>query len=238
MDADSAVVNPALPLSIFLPPETRPDIHVLASKDQSGFNAGMFFIKIHEWSIKTLARAMTYEWHKPNINLDFLEQTSLYYELNNTANRKHVLYQPRRWFNTYEFHHAYEGEKGDMLVHFPGLEDDRWNHMRAWLDTLEGPGQAEWEFPLEQTRYPTKIAAFWDTLDDAEQAAKKAKEQTEKSDHVTPELTAATAHLEAVLRSETDQIEAMKAATAEVRDLLKLGDLVGEAATAELRSGP
>lgn len=235
MDADSAVVNPALPLSIFLPPENRSEIHLLASKDQAGFNAGMFFIKVHEWSLKILAQAMTYEWHKPDIDLSFLEQTSLYYEFNNTANREHVLYQPRPWFNTYEWHHAYEGEKGDMLVHFPGLEDDRWNHMRTWLDILEGPGQAEWELPLEETRYPAEISEFWDTLNTAEQTKNKAQEQIEKSGYATPELAAATSHLEAVLWSETDQVEVMKAATAEVVEQLKMAELAWQGVP-EIRS--
>lgn len=221
VDADSAVVNPALPLSIFLPPQNRPEIHLLASKDQSGFNAGMFFIKVHEWSIKTLTQAMTYEWHKPEIDLAFLEQTSLYYELNHTANRPHVLYQPRKWFNTYEFHHAYEGQKGDMLVHFPGLQDDRWNHMAKWLEILEGPKQAEWEVPLEETAYPAKIEEFWSQLDACEQTLKQGKQRVEAGKEDVTDLKAAIAHLETVLWSETDQLEAMKMAAAEVHDILK-----------------
>lgn len=215
------MVNPALPLSMFLPPENRSNIHVVASKDQSGFNAGMFLIRINAWSIRTLAQAMTYEWHKPDIDLGFLEQTSLYYEFNNTANREHVLYQPRKWFNTYEFHHAYEGEKGDMMVHFPGLQDDRWNHMASWLDILEGPGQAAWEVPFEQTQYPGRIAEFWAVLDAGEQMLKEAKHWVGDSKNVNAELHPIIERLELVLWSETDQIDAMKTATAEVRERLK-----------------
>lgn len=221
VDADSAVVNPALPLSIFLPPEALPEIHLLASKDQSGFNAGMFFIKINDWSIRTLTRAMTYDWHKPDIDLSFLEQTSLYHEMNHTANRPHVLYQPRKWYNTYEFHHAYEGEKGYMLVHFPGLEDDRWAHMSKWLNILEGSGQAEWEIPLEETHYPKEIAAFWSMIDACKQTLAQGKKQLGNAGDQDENLKVAVERLETVLWSETDQMEAMKQAAAEVHDKLE-----------------
>ncbi|ETN46911.1 uncharacterized protein HMPREF1541_01100 [Cyphellophora europaea CBS 101466] len=235
-DADSAVINPALPLSIFLPPEEWSDIHLLASKDQAGFNAGMFLIKINDWSIRTLAQAMTYEWHKPDIKLDFLEQTSLYHELNHTANREHVLYQPRKWFNTYEFHHAYEGEKGDMMVHFPGLQEDRWNHMATWLEILEGPGQKEWEVPLEQTRYPKLIAEFWETLKSGKTTLENGKQQMKQSDDASSELAGAVAHLETVMWSETDQPDAVTGAVSEVQQHMAPLTIDGKAANTEMRS--
>ena len=236
-DADSAVVNPALPLTIFLPPMEYPEFHFLGTKDQSGFNAGMFFIKVHEWSIMTLANAMTYEYHKPQVDLSFLEQTSLYLQLNDTANRPHVLYQPRRWFNTYEFHHAYEGVKGDILVHFPGLQDDRWSHMAAWLDILEGPGQKEWELELSQTKYPQKIAEFWTTLRSARTTLKEGKDVYEKMQDAPAEFKAAVEQLETVLWSETDQITSMQNAAADVRDHLVLMEAVEKAAVTEIHEG-
>jgi hypothetical protein len=32
---------------------------------------------------------------------------------------------------------AYEGKRGDLLVHFPGLEERRWPHMAKWLNIVE-----------------------------------------------------------------------------------------------------
>jgi lipopolysaccharide biosynthesis glycosyltransferase len=196
-------------------------VHLLASKDQSGFNAGMFFIKVHDWSIRTLTQAMTYEWHKPELDLSFLEQTSLYHEMNHTANRAHVLYQPRKWFNTYEFHHAYEGQRGDMFVHFPGLQEDRWAHMEKWLEILEGPKQAEWEVPLEETTYPAEIEEFWSQLDVSERTLRDGRERVEAATVDTTDLKAALERLETVLWAETDQIEALRMAAAEVHDIVK-----------------
>ncbi|KPI43959.1 uncharacterized protein AB675_6169 [Cyphellophora attinorum] len=212
-DADSAVVNPAVPLTVFLPPEEHSDIHFLGSKDQSGFNAGMFFIKVHKWSLELLANAMTYEHHRPDIDLSFLEQTSLYLELNRTENRKHVLYQPRPWFNTYEFHHAYEGEKGDVFVHFPGLEEDRWKHMADWLSILEGPQQKDWEVELHQTKYPARVAEFWEVFGTARKQLEMANERIRGQEPTRQPLREAMDAAERILWSETDQIVAMKEAT-------------------------
>ena len=51
--------------------------------------------------------------------------------------RRGLIYIPRMLINAYEFHYGYEGEKGNLLVHFPGLEKDRWPHMAKWLDIIE-----------------------------------------------------------------------------------------------------
>lgn len=212
-DADSAVVNPAVPLTVFLPPVEHSDIHLLGSKDQSGFNAGMFFIKVHKWSLELLANAMTYEHHRPDVDLSFLEQTSLYLELNRTENRKHVLYQPRPWFNTYEYHHAYEGEKGDVFVHFPGLEEDRWKHMGDWLDILGGPEHKDWEVDLHLTKYPARVAEFWEVYGTARKLSEMAIERIRGQEPTPQPLRKAMDDAERILWSETDQILAMKEAT-------------------------
>lgn len=164
VDADSIVVNPALSLDIFLPPKDFRDVHVLATKDMNGLNAGIFFIHVHHWSIQMIIKAISIPQHRPDIGLGFLEQTALYRTFNDTEFRESVIYQPRIWFNTYEFHHAYEGKRGDFLVHMPGLEKDRWPHMEKWLDIINGPEQAEWEVPFEETRYRKEIPKYWNTL--------------------------------------------------------------------------
>jgi len=164
VDADSIVVNPALSLDIFLPPKDFSNVHVLATKDMNGLNAGIFFLHVHHWSLQMVIKAISIPQHRPDIGLGFLEQTALYQTFNDTEFQESVVYQPRIWYNTYEFHHAYEGKHGDFLAHFPGLESDRWDHMDKWLNIVNGPGQAEWEIPLEETRYPNETKDYWNTL--------------------------------------------------------------------------
>jgi len=48
--------------------------------------------------------------------------------------------------------------KGDILVRFAGVPD-RKAEMRRWLEMAE-ERSAEWEVPLEQTRYPAETKAF------------------------------------------------------------------------------
>jgi hypothetical protein len=74
--------------------------------------------------------------------------------------RDGVAFVPRKWINAYEWIHAFEGSRGDMLVHFPGLEEARWEHMSKWLETVESTPE-EWERPLEETIYRNVTGQFW-----------------------------------------------------------------------------
>ena len=217
-DADSAVVNPALPLDIFLPPADFQDIWFIASKDQNGFNAGMFFIKVNSWAIAILSQALTYQHFRPEADLGFLEQTTLYLTLNETDHLKHVMYQPRPWFNTYEFHHAYEGDRGDMFVHFPGLEDDRWDHMAKWLDILEGPGQVEWDVDFADTRYPARLEEFWALMRQCQDRLKQVEEWKRRD---PPEIfVAAAEEFETAYHQLSGDIAQVKQALEHISDVM------------------
>jgi lipopolysaccharide biosynthesis glycosyltransferase len=191
---------------------------MIGNKDQNGFNAGMFLIRAHEWSISLLANAMSLKGHHPEVMVGFAEQTALYLQFNQTEYRKHVLYQPRRWFNTYEFDFAYEGSPGDMFVHFVGLFEKRWERMVKWLDVLEGPGQKEWEIPLEHTKYPHEIDEFWSVVRQGRQALAEARNKAS----LWPEnILQAIERLETVLWSETDQTAKVRNATEALRTEIK-----------------
>ncbi|RMZ90647.1 hypothetical protein DV736_g2134, partial [Chaetothyriales sp. CBS 134916] len=220
VDADSAIINPQLQLEIFLPPDKFPDIHILASKDQNGLNTGIFFIRVHPWSVSMLTKTLGYPIFNPDIDLGFsYDQTAMGLIFNETKNQPHVLYQPRKWYNTYQFPYGYEGSPGYLLVHFPGL-GDRWNHMASWLQTLSNPqSAAKWEMPFEATHYPSEIEAFWDSLrlnvELIEYAKNKMKERFEDS-----ALSAAIQDLEFATTFETDQPELMMYARRQVLDAL------------------
>ena len=163
VDADSAIINPEIPVDIFLPPADFGDVHFLANKDQNGLNTGIFFTRVHPWSIKIFTKTLGYPIFRPDVDLGYsADQTAMAWIFNETENLPHVMYQPRKWYNTYQFHHGYEGTPGHLLVHFPGLEDDRWNQMGAWLRTLQNPSEAmQWSMPVENTHYPRQIEEFW-----------------------------------------------------------------------------
>jgi hypothetical protein len=80
--------------------------------------------------------------------------------------RDGVAFVPRKWINAYEWIHAFEGSRGDMLVHFPGLEEARWEHMSKWLKTVETTPE-EWERPLKETIYRNVTDQFWQNYNSA-----------------------------------------------------------------------
>ncbi|RMZ86676.1 hypothetical protein DV736_g6096, partial [Chaetothyriales sp. CBS 134916] len=232
VDADSAIINPLLPIEIFLPPEGFHDVHFLGNKDQNGLNTGVFFVRVHQWSVKMFTKTLGFPIFKTDIDLGFsADQTAMALIFNETENQPHVLYQPRKWYNTYQFHHGYEGVPGNLLVHFPGLEEDRWDQMGGWLQTLNNPGSAvKWEVPYEDTYYPREIAAFWEQIRTGRDVIERAKgkiEQQVKEELVTEEqvgnltLSAAVRDLEFSLAFETDQPDLVQQAITRVVDVLE-----------------
>lgn len=136
-----------------------------------------------------------------------------------------VLYQPRVWYNTYEWHHAYEGKQGNLLVHFPGLEDDRWRHMSDWLDVVENTPE-KWDVPLEKTTYPAEVKAFYDGMVDARKTLKIAEALIEERGTSEDEKEAveylkdATEALRSQIRWQSDRINQTTQTTEFVRGLL------------------
>lgn len=119
-----------------------------------------------------------------------------------------MVYLPRPWINTYEWVHAYEGKKGDMLVHFPGLQEERWPHMEKWLDIVETT-PLEWEVPLHETAYPDLTREFWEKFRVARDLARKVERElsTAKPDTTVAAREEAVKALRDALRQHADEPE-------------------------------
>lgn len=218
VDADSIIINPAIPISIFLPPADLPDIHFVATKDQNGLNSGIFFLRVHPWSISMLTEVMAYPFYKPEVDLGrSADQEAMARVLakteggpNNRGYKSSLLYMPRVWFNTYEWHHAYEGKKGNLLVHFPGLEEDRWSHMQRWLNVIEAT-PLEWEVPLDETDYPVQTSEFWARFRNAKQLLRTAEQNVEQGDQGRRSLIkSAISKLEQALQEDADNADLVR----------------------------
>ncbi|KAL4802399.1 hypothetical protein BDV18DRAFT_164222 [Aspergillus unguis] len=163
VDADSIMINSLIPLEIFLPPTDLKGVHMVATKDHKGLNTGIFFLRVHQWTVRMLIESLAYPTYNPGTDLGMqVDQTAMEKVLNKTEYRDGVVYLPRPWINTYEWRHAYEGEKGHMLVHFPGLGEDRWSHMQKWLDVVEA--EEEWEVEVQETWYLDETRQFWERI--------------------------------------------------------------------------
>ena len=169
-DADTLILNPNVQWEIFLPPDTFPDISFMATKNVDGFNAGIFFIRVDEWSVEILSDAYALRRLRPEIDINGnIEQNALKYLFGQEPNKKHVLYQPQLWYNGFkgiEYAQTDIGE-GDLLVHFAGInhdyeKDKKHEVMTQWFAKI-GERPDEWQVPLEKTKYPKEIEAFWKT---------------------------------------------------------------------------
>lgn len=143
----------------------------MATKNLDGFNAGLFFFRVDEWSVEILSDAYALRRLRPEIDIQGnIEQNALKYLFGQEPNKKHVLYQPQLWYNGFKGDERAETEisEGDMLVHFAGInhdyEKEKKNEiMSRWFARMaEQPD--EWQVPLEKTKYPKEIEAFWTTF--------------------------------------------------------------------------
>ena len=175
-DADTLILNPNIHWELFLPPDAFPDIHVMATKNIDGFNAGLFFVRVHEWSVEILSDAYSLQRLRPEIDIaGNIEQNALKYLFGLAPNKKHVLYQPQHWYNGFKGAERAETEiiKGDMLVHFAGVNHDYQGEMRKelmsqWFAMIEQQPD-EWQVPLDKTEYPKEIESFWRTYTEAKE---------------------------------------------------------------------
>ncbi len=242
-DADSIIINPKIPLEIFLPPPDQANeyshIHFIGNKDFKGLNTGTFFLRVHEWSVKMLVKTIGFPIFRPDVDLGFsVDQNAMAIIFNETDFRSSVLFQPRTWFNTYQFHHGYEGAKGNLLVHFPGLEDARWRLMEEWLDVIENHPE-NWSVEVGETMYPKEIQNYWDTLGRTREWLRKGEEvgeglqrslehegeeHREGGNEVTQakydELGKAMERLTFVMQTETDRLEAVREAQEELEKVV------------------
>jgi hypothetical protein len=230
VDADSIILNPAMPVDAFLPPADMKHVHMISSRDQNGLNAGILLFRVDLWTVNFLTETLGYPLFQPDKELGpGQEQEAMNRILKRPAASEQKrpynegnVFMPRKWINTYEFHFAYEGKQGDMLVHFPGLEDDKSPHMADWLKRLETTPN-EWEVPLEKTEYPKMVAAFWKQYRAAYDAAKAAEEEIKKAPEGTPTAArvAALELLKTALTEFADDSDTLKQRLDNLHDAIK-----------------
>lgn len=214
MDADSIILNNDIPVEIFLPPSDLKDVHLVAAQDQNGLNTGIMFLHVHPWTISFLTETMGYPLYLPEVDLGrSADQEGMRRVLNKTTGGPNgqgyadgVFYLPRPWINTYEWDWAYEGKRGDLLVHFPGLEERRWPHMAKWLNIVETTPQ-DWNLPLGETGYLNKTVMYWSQIRSAKDSIKVAEKRLQPGDSASEIIREAIDAFKKVMREESDNVE-------------------------------
>ncbi|KAJ6779659.1 hypothetical protein PWT90_08905 [Aphanocladium album] len=232
VDADSIILNPAIPPTIFLPPTDISDIHFIASKDQNGLNNGIVFLRVHPWTVSMLLETAGNPLFHPEIDLGWsADQTSMANVLakeeggfDGTGYKRHGIYMPRIFFNAYQFGHGFEGDKGNLLVHLPGMTyTEKWDHMGRWLDILEGEGGREWEVSLEESGYENKTISFWNVVRDVKREIQETESAIGSMAEPMAEPKAAKRDavnkLKKVLWEEADDVDLMRRRLSELVSL-------------------
>jgi hypothetical protein len=220
VDADTIIQNPAISPDIFLPPPDIPEIHMVSSKDLVGLNAGVIFFHVHKWTVGFLTEALAFSYHLPEEDTRFThwpEQEAMTRLLQRPANiskseggsyRQGHVYMPREWINSYYNYDMERRKRGDMLVHFPGMKDDRWPAMAELLNLTEHITNLS-EVPLQQTDYPENISQFWDRFRRARDMIKSAEEYIERDPQGSP-TSAAVAQIKIALQENADMPELLQ----------------------------
>lgn len=164
-DADTVVMNPKISLDVFLPPPEWAHVNLLTTEDGHGLNNGVFFIKVDPWSVELLAAVIAFPSYRPEVTLQYRDQSALAEILKMENFKLNYLLLPQRWFNAYQAElsddsrRPWQINRGDLLVHFAGVPS-RDERIRAFLDRAERR-LAEWEIDYQNTTYPREIEEFW-----------------------------------------------------------------------------
>jgi hypothetical protein len=111
-----------------------------------------------------------------------MDSNAMAFILNETEFSAGAIYMPRHWLNARHMANGFEGTKGSLLAEFPpDLAGDRWKQMSICLEDVAA---RKWEVPMEETRYPREIQAFWvraersiETLYSAKNITRSSKEE-------------------------------------------------------------
>lgn len=181
-DADTVILNQAIPLEPFLPPASEPtfdNIYFVMSRDVWGLNTGIFFVRVHPVSARMLSNAYSLQHWRPEIPLGpCVDQDTFEVVLHEPENRPHVVFAPLTWFNT-PYDHLWPGVLLGHAYHwFGGSKSEQ---MTEWLGRATTDKKNS-EIPYDGTLYPAETAEFWRWILDCRRLLKLAGELKDKND--------------------------------------------------------
>lgn len=141
VDADTVVMNPLIPLSLFLPPaedEEFGDVNFLVTKDDNGLNNGVFFVRVSASSVELFSAIVSYRHYHPQEQLQFRDQTAMERILEEPKFPHNTKFVPQYWFNAYRSATPENSDDdgkiryGGFLIHFAGVAG-RVEEMEQWL---------------------------------------------------------------------------------------------------------
>jgi hypothetical protein len=181
-DRDTILMNPHIPLSIFLPPKGFEYINMVVTRDRNGLNNGVFFVRVHTSSFKLFASALSIREYMPGLELKYTEQSGMEkvietvhfplspFKSSSTDASKpwyntSIAYVPQRWFNGFppssRPSSSASAHPGSLLIHFASNRDGlRPNRMAYWSEVAQRADKI-WYKPINETDYPAEITEYW-----------------------------------------------------------------------------
>ncbi|OQU96125.1 hypothetical protein CLAIMM_02254 [Cladophialophora immunda] len=159
-DADTFLLNPKIPLEIYLPPPEVQGVHFLCGNDHNGLNDGAFLLRINDYSVHLLASSLSVETFRPTVDLRYSEQSAI----------EHV-----RWLNAYMGARDDHGvalprkkqppngvKPGDLLLHFAGSGATKVQRITSFVEAYERD-ESEWVKEVDQLpELLAEISSFWE----------------------------------------------------------------------------
>lgn len=183
VDADTIILNPHVPIEVFLPPPGKEfeHVHLIYSADWNGLNNGVFPVRVNRWAVELFSAIVAFRYYKPDTELIFRDQSAMNMIMNDKKFVHNIVQAPQRWFNAYQGEHnetlaPFQIRRGDLLVHFAGVPN-REERMGYWLDRAE-QHLDDWEVPLKSTSYPQERKDFWAEYGDLRKNRKASMAET------------------------------------------------------------
>jgi len=156
VDSDVILANPNIKLETFLPSEKMDLVHFIVSDDLNGLNCGVFFIRVHPWSLNLLMRAYSYFYYHQDRYLLFADQSSINNVLTGSSDtEEHYIIVPQYWFNRY----IGDKEKGEFLVHLAGESE---KSLKAKEFRLQIKNDTEWYTSMNSSDLRKKVLEYYD----------------------------------------------------------------------------
>ncbi|XP_014556616.1 glycosyltransferase family 34 protein [Bipolaris victoriae FI3] len=171
-DRDTVLMNPQIPLDIFVPPSPAFDnIHMLVTNDRNGLNNGVFLCRVSSASFKFFASALSIREYQPEIQLKYTEQSGMEEVVKRDNWNNTVAYVPQRWFNGFPptkkdlaAGKPSASRPGSLLIHFASNRDGKRPERMAHWSAIAKKRTAAWDKPVEDTGYAKEIMEYWERL--------------------------------------------------------------------------
>lgn len=218
-DADTIILNSAVPWTLFLPPSDFNEIHLLATQDFNGFNAGMAMFRVHEWSVQMLSETLALRQLRPDAHFEHYDQGALRWIMEREGYAQHVIYQPHDWWNAFGL--AREPYDTDAFtLHFAGVDccgqpESKGTVMGRWLDIVENRPQ-EYAVALETTKLPKEVEDYWALL----KKAKKTMLDVENAENTSHDMQVVNSQLWDCYSRHADNATAVSMAIKKVEGIM------------------